>query len=106
MQVCKWPLPGNIFINFKVFPYNSAWNNTAGLYIFAGMDCHQEWTAFYVGQCRSFSGRIPGHEKWGMARLYGATHIHILEVPLVRLRVLLEKSLIHHLQPRLNVRNK
>ena len=79
------------------------WNNLPGIYIFAGVNPQGQWIPYYIGQCDSFQNRIPSHEKWGMAKSFGATHVHVMVVPLAANRDSIEQELIQEHQPLLNV---
>ena len=90
---------------FTVYKHNeqNQLNNRSGIYIFAGLNPQDKWTPYYIGQCDSFENRIPSHEKWDMAQSFGATHVHVIVVPLVKLRDSIEQELIQGYQPVLNV---
>lgn len=107
MNTCKWPLGNGETLEFTIYdPKSATWNKTAGLYIFASPEGNNYWHALYVGQTEDFSSRIPNHEHWATASLYGATTIHALSVPLASNREYYERLLIQHLQPPLNVQGR
>jgi hypothetical protein len=87
---------------FTIYDPGTQWNNVAGIYIFAGQNQQHQWIPLYIGQCDSFSNRIPSHEQWGRAQSLGATHIHAMAVPLASDRTRIERELIAAYQPRLN----
>jgi excinuclease UvrABC nuclease subunit len=106
MNTVSWPLGNNQTLEFTSYDTKTTtWNAVAGLYIFAYFD-GQYWRALYVGQTNDFSSRIPSHERVAEAFRLGATHIHATVVPQAAKRDTLEKSLISHLQPRLNEQHK
>lgn len=92
---------------FDVYdPRNTTWNDVAGIYIFAGITPQYKWKAIYIGQAKSFQGRIPNHENWAAAVRLGASHIHAMVVSLAANRDTIEAALIETYQPALNVQLK
>lgn len=106
MSKCSWPLGNGKTLEFDIYTHDTSWNQVAGLYIFAHLINSTEWKAIYVGQADAFSTRIPNHEKWDLARLHGATHVHALVVPQSANRDILEQLLIASLRPPLNKQHK
>jgi excinuclease UvrABC nuclease subunit len=91
---------------FNIFAKAAAWNEVAGVYIFAGLSSSLEWVAIYIGQTDNFRNRIPQHEQWSPAMLLGATHVHAMVVPQEATRLQIERLLIATYQPMLNVQLK
>ena len=92
---------------FTVYRHDDDWHEVAGLYIFASWDSTDEsWFPLYVGQALSFAERLPNHEKWPEAEILGAAYIHVRVEPDESRRAALEKKLIQHYQPHLNVQMK
>lgn len=91
---------------FEVHPPHISWNNVPGIYVFAGLNRANQWTALYIGQASSFSDRLSGHERWNEAIRWGATHIHAMAVHLQRDRDIIEQELIRTFRPPLNVQLK
>lgn len=91
---------------FTVYdPSHTTWNDVSGVYVFAGLDARQRWWyAKYIGQTKSFSGRLPSHEQWQAAAQQGATHIHARVVQDEYERIAIESTLIQSYQPPLNSR--
>ncbi len=103
MDTCIWPLGNGETLKFGIFDfYDTTWTHSAGLYIFAYND-GDHWYALYVGQTNDFSLRIPHHERWDEARRNGATAVHSVVVSQAANRDRLEKMLIQHLHPPLNI---
>lgn len=102
MNKCSWPLGNGQTIDFTIYGSNSNWNKVAGLYIFS-YQTKDGWFPLYVGQTDDFSVRLPNHERLIEATRRGATHIHTLVVPQQSKRDTLEKNLIQHLQPPMNL---
>jgi excinuclease UvrABC nuclease subunit len=67
---------------------------------------NQYWRAFYIGKTESFKNRFSNHEYWPAAVRMGATHVHVLVVPLAANRQRVEEELIEAYQPALNVQLK
>lgn len=101
MSTCNWPLGNGETLEFKIYSFNTNWNQVAGLYIFTYFD-GQYWRALYVGQTDDFSCRMPCHDRLDEAVRRGATHIHAATIPQAAKRDNLEKMLIQHLQPPMN----
>jgi len=91
---------------FTIYQPATQWNNVSGIYIFAGLNLHNQWVPYYIGQCDSFQNRIPSHEQWDRARSLGATHVHARAVPPVATRIAIEAELILAYQPWLNTQLK
>jgi excinuclease UvrABC nuclease subunit len=85
-----------------VYNADTNWHDVAGIYIFAGISQNGRWTAFYIGQAKSFQNRLPNHELWEAAVRMGATHVHAMVVPLAANRDTIEAELIGKCQPPLN----
>jgi excinuclease UvrABC nuclease subunit len=88
--------------DFLICDYSTQWNNSPGIYIFAGLNERYNWVAYYVGQADNFQNRIPSHEKWELAQSHGATHVHVMEVLQESDRDMVERRLIQACQPILN----
>jgi excinuclease UvrABC nuclease subunit len=89
--------------NFTIYdPAITTWNDFGGVYIFAGANYLNQWTAYYIGQTNSFQTRLPSHDRWEEARRLGATHVHALVVPQEATRLQIEQDLIQAFQPKLN----
>ena len=88
--------------DFNVLPYNANWADSAGIYIFCGLNQQNQWTPFYIGQASSFRDRLPSHEMWNKAQSLGATHVHAKVVEQQAQRDSLEAELIQTFQPPLN----
>ncbi len=91
---------------FSIHQHSANWSDTAGIYIFCGINSQNQWVPFYIGQTDSFSNRLPSHEQWEPARNLGATHVHARSVSQQSQRDNLEKQLIQSFQPRLNTQLK
>lgn len=101
---CSWPLGNGQVLDCVIYdPHGTTWNRVAGLYIFTYRLNATQWHALYVGQTDDFSSRLLSHERWYEANQLGATHIHAAVVPMAANRDKLEKMLIQHLQPSMNV---
>lgn len=88
-------------------PYNTVWNEVAGIYIFTGFNIQlNKWEALYIGQTDSFRSRMRTHEMWLPAEWLGATRVHAIAVPLAASRDAIEKWLIARNQPPLNVQHR
>lgn len=72
-----------------------------GVFIFAGRNKFDTWTALFIGHIEDFQF-IPLHPILIEAKNMGATHIHIFEVSNARKRELLTKRFISIYQPFLN----
>ena len=93
-------------VEFSVHKPDTSWKDSAGLYIFAGVNPQNKWVALYIGQTSSLAERLATHERWSEAARLGATHIHARVVTNQAERDTLEKHLIQAYQPRLNVQLK
>ncbi len=93
-------------VEFSVYTSDASWNESAGIYIFAGVNQQNKWVALYIGQASSLAARLATHERWSEAVKLGATHIHARVVTHQAERDALEKQLIQAYQPRLNVQLK
>jgi excinuclease UvrABC nuclease subunit len=91
---------------FGVYTPSTAWNDVAGVYIFAGVNAQNRWVALYVGQAESLRDRFSSHEQWGPAIRLGATHIHACVITDAGTRDAVERELIQACQPRLNTQLK
>lgn len=91
---------------FGVFQHDVKWNDTAGIYIFCGLNQQNQWVPLYIGQAASFRDRLPLHEQWNPARKLGATHVHAKAVSQQYQRDSIEQQLIRSFQPRLNTQLK
>jgi hypothetical protein len=60
---------------YQVYLLGTKFNDVPGNYIFARWT-GTGWRAIYIGQAKSLSNRISGHEVWPCANQNGATHIH------------------------------
>jgi len=101
MSTCNWPLGNGQTLEFKIYGFNTRWNEVAGLYIFA-YSHENYWHALYVGQTDDFSRRLACHERLDEALRKGATHIHASAVSQAANRDKWEKMLIRKLQPPMN----
>jgi hypothetical protein len=90
---------------FSVHTINVTWAEVPGVYIFAGV-ISGSWRAIYIGQCDSFKGRCPLHERWAEARQLGASHVHAKTVRDPAERDHSEETLIHTFQPPLNTHHR
>lgn len=85
---------------FVVFDPSRRWPTEAGgVYVFARPAPGSTWIPLYVGQTRNLANRLAKHEKWSEAERYGATHIHVREVPHPARRSALESDLIESFRP-------
>jgi len=91
---------------FNVYEHGGNWNDNGGIYIFCGINPHNQWVALYIGQADSFRNRIPSHEQWNAAVRQGASHVHAMVIPQESQRDLVERFLIQRHQPSLNVLHK
>ena len=92
------------WLHYRFFvhrPYTN-WADVGGLYIFSYVTESNEWCPLYVGETKSLSDRIPGHEKWREAVTLGATHIHAKAESSRDNRLRIERELIQAYQPYLN----
>jgi excinuclease UvrABC nuclease subunit len=87
---------------FTVHPFNAAWNDVPGIYIFAGLNQQRRWVPLYMGQASSLRGRLCGHEQAAPAMRSGATHVHAAVFQLQQHRDLVERMLIAQYEPQLN----
>ena len=64
---------------FEVYPPDTRWSDTPGVYIFARYSApDRSWYALYIGETESFQDRLTeSHEKLPCARRNGMTHIHV-----------------------------
>lgn len=106
-DTCDWPYSKTQTHQFKVYNLDGTnWADVGGLYIFAKLD-KNGWWPIYIGQTLSFKTRLTeDHEHWNDAIREGATHIHACSVGKQAERDRLEKALIAHLQPPVNVQDK
>ena len=98
MQTCEW----NGY-SFSIYNPGTDWNDTPGLYIFAGIGQNGFWNPLYIGQTDSFRARLPSHERWSEAARNGATHIHAMTEVNATRRITIERQLIAVYRPPLNV---
>jgi hypothetical protein len=91
---------------FDIYDPNTAWNDVAGVYIFAGIAQNGRWSAYYIGICDSFKNRHVNHERWDEAVRLGATHVHARVERLEATRQAIEKDLIQVCQPPLNTHHR
>lgn len=105
-ETCAWPLGSGENLEVTIYSRNEGWYAVAGLYIFTYRAANGLWHPLYVGQTDDFSARLPSHEKLQKALQHGATHIHARIVSQESDRLLLERMLIQHLRPALNVQLK
>ena len=75
-----------------------------GVYIFAKLHQEGKWHPLYVGETDSLAKWLAPHDKWPVARLLGATHIHALIEREAATRVALAKQLIATYLPELNIK--
>lgn len=101
VRVCEWHLKNGEVLKFSIYPFETSWNDCAGLYIFA-RNQGDIWYPEYIGQALSFRDRLPNHERWQEARLRGTTNVHALAVGWQSDRDRLEKMLIEAFKPALN----
>ena len=87
---------------FHILKHDTTWNDTAGIYIFCGVNQQNQWTPLYISQTDSFLNRLPSHELWSEAHTLGATHVHAKVVSEQTSRYTLEEQLIQSFQPPLN----
>lgn len=59
---------------YIVCSMDGSWNAIAGNYVFAYLTS-LGWVSVYFGETGNFATRFPGHEKWRLAMLCGATHV-------------------------------
>jgi len=92
---------------FTVYPYETNWNEVAGLYIFASLEKDRQgipfWLAQYIGRTTNFSKRIPTHESWPEAVRLGASSVHAMVETKEAKRREIEALLVREYQPPLNV---
>lgn len=105
MSIVQCSLDNGETIGFHVCNMNGNWVNAAGLYVFSYL-AKDGWFPLYVGQTDNFSNRLPNHERKSEAIRRGATHILAVRVPLAAKRDTLERLLIQHLQPPMNVQHR
>ncbi len=91
---------------FNVHQHGANWNDTGGVYIFAGITPQNQWKAYYIGKAESLLSRVPSHERWNEAVRLGATHVHAKAVAQEATRVQVEAQLIEAYQPPLNTQNR
>lgn len=87
---------------FEIHLPNADWNEVAGLYIFAGRNLRGEWYPLYIGETKSLAERLPTHERWLEAMMFGTSHIHARVEKDKKTRLDVEQELIEAYQPRLN----
>ena len=101
-------IPGfsGLLYAYDVYSISSPWNDVPGNYVFAGQQ-GGIWQLLYVGQCDSFSERIPSHERWAEAVQRGATHVlaqtNTAGEPA---RLAQERDIIGRHQPPMNVQHR
>ena len=91
---------------FTVYTKAANWSEASGVYLFAGLNLSNQWTAYYVGQADSFRTRLATHERWDEAVRLGATHVHAKTVPLAADRDRIEQELIRAFHPPLNTQHR
>lgn len=95
---------------FAVYRQDRNWSAVPGLYVFAfrgkGLIGIDRWHAVYAGKTKNFANRIPTHEDWPEAVRLGATHVHCLIEFDVGKRAAMEREIVEHYQPLLNVQLK
>jgi hypothetical protein len=74
MSALNVPSSAGISYGYDVYNMDGQWNDVAGNYAFAYLMAGF-WYFVYVGQCDSFSKRMPSHESWAEAVRRGATHV-------------------------------
>jgi hypothetical protein len=88
--------------SFAVFPPETNWAETGGVYIFARGNSKGEWHPFYVGRAENLRLRLQNHPLWLEAASRGATHIHAMSVPGQADQKLIRERLVKELRPALN----
>lgn len=101
-----WSSPSGDSLNFEVGAVSSNWNPVAGIYMMCGRDVDGSWRPFYIGQADSLRDRLGSHEQWPDAVQLGATHIHATVIGAKPERDRVEKLLIAHFNPPLNVQHR
>jgi hypothetical protein len=91
---------------FEVHSKDAAWNAVGGIYMMCGVALNGTWDPKYIGKADSFKDRLCSHDKWDPATILGATHVHALVVPQSAERDRIEKMLIEHFNPPLNVQHR
>lgn len=66
-------LSGRIY-EYKPYLITAEWRAVPGNYAFAYLNGNI-WPVVYFGETGNFITRFPSHEKWPLAKLYGATHV-------------------------------
>ncbi|MFH0962767.1 MAG: hypothetical protein V2A58_02005 [Planctomycetota bacterium] len=89
--------------NFEILPPGLIGEDVPGVYVFAGQNQSGVWYPVYIGQTESLAERLAIHKRWPEAAKLGASHVHILRVPLAKDRDRIEMELIGLFQPPLNV---
>ena len=79
-EPAKWTWLG---LKFEIHEYEplSNWREVPVVYIFAGRDAEEGWTALYIGETGNVRERLAGHDEWPKAVSLGATHVHALLAP-------------------------
>lgn len=85
-------------------PENAAWNDVAGVYIYAKLDATGRWwQPLYIGETSSFKRRLTvQHERWQEAKMKGVSHVHARVVANQYRRVAIERQLIESFEPTMN----
>ncbi len=93
---------------FTIYTPEGDWNEVSGVYIMCGTNpLSNTWKPLYIGQGDTFKSRfgtdMNRHEVWPEALELGATHVHVMVVPLQADRDRIEQELIRVYNPPLNV---
>jgi hypothetical protein len=106
MSALNLPGSAGISYDYDAYDMDGQWNDAPGNYAFAYL-LGGFWYLVYVGQCDSFSRRIPSHERWAEAVRRGATHVLAQTNTAGELaRLTQERDIISRYHPTMNVQHR
>jgi hypothetical protein len=62
---------------YWIYPIDAKFRKIAGNSVFAKKDANGKWIPIYVGQTRNFDAGLADRDGENLAKMSGATHVHV-----------------------------
>jgi len=107
----SWQGASGRWYEFDVAKTKRAWEPMGGIYMFVKPGDYPTMEAggpiaLYIAQTTNLADSLARHEVWAAAQALGAAEIHLLQVPDMSQRVMIEQDVIKAQSPILNRINK